>query len=176
MPICTPIADTPAEAHASMAEFVTRSGLAQRDDATWTAIFGGGGSGEANDKSRFSPSQPLPSALSAGDEANKFELKAATAKTTTRRVFGELDPINPRASFALNMQTAASSANDVDARSSAKKRTHEGAVKRPPLEKENRAPPPSAAADAAFDEADDENTLPKPTPQVDESASESSRS
>jgi hypothetical protein len=136
---------TATEARASMMEFVKRSGLAQLNDSTWTAIFGA----------------PTTSFRSVENfqtmQTHQFNgvQKSAQHKEPKRRVFGELDPINPLGR-SLN-----SSTNVDQSTKPFKKRNFDGSFKHPgPLtikieDKEN----------LTFS-SNDENALPKPQPQV----------
>jgi hypothetical protein len=109
-----------------MADFVKRSGLAQPNDSTWLAIFG----------------------VSPSNRSTVFRPIEHT-QPPKRRVFGELDPINPRG----QQFNGSSTSSFID--KPANKRLHDGSLK---AGKENTQP--------FVNKENDENALPKPRPQV----------
>lgn len=134
-----------------MSEFVKRSGLAQPNDATWIAIFG---SPQTN---LFRPIENLVLPVHQQKTHHEFT-KPIEPKQPKRRVFGELNPINPRGQ-AFNTNQQFLNQPIIDQNKLNNKRNFDGSIKYPFEEKENQLP-------SSFKAEQNENALPKPQPQV----------
>jgi hypothetical protein len=135
---------TANEARLSMMEFVHRSGLAQLNDSTWTAIFG---------VPATKPFRPLENFQSVHAFSSNPIQKPTILKSqeTKRRVLGELDPINPL-SRSSNSNVEPQSAKPF------KKRHFDGSFKCPG--------PLTSKTEDKENVPNDENSLPRPQPRV----------
>lgn len=141
-----------------MSEFVKQSGLAQPNDFTWAAIFGV----PQTKSTLFRPLENLVSQSPvhhplSSTKHSEFVKPNEPKQQQKRRVFGELDPINPRGQVFNSTQPLS---HPVESN----KRTFDGALKHlnamnPNGNKENRRP-------VKLELENKENALPKPQPQV----------